>query len=143
METTITRPACPECGHAMHRDGVRWRGRGGNRHQSQRWLCAKCGRIISRPKPDDQSTRTEGTERNLDDNTVDQLAQDFIGASIEKPEPGEIIDRAQLAEQLRAAGDDITDADVEAVAGSIEFQSLSAIARIGKIFAEFNRLRGQ
>jgi len=74
---------------------------------------------------------------------VDQLAQDFIGASIEKPEPGEIIDRAQLAEQLRAAGDDITDADVEAVAGSIEFQSLSAIARIGKIFAEFNRLRGQ
>jgi len=44
-------------------------------------------------------------------------AQDFIGASIEKPEPGEIIDRAQLAGQLRAAGDDITNADVEAVTG--------------------------
>ena len=59
-------------------------------------------------------------ECNLDNQTVLELAQDWIGASIEKPEPGEVIDRVQLAEQLRAAGDDITDADVEAVATEIE-----------------------
>jgi len=62
--------------------------------------------------------------RNLDNQTVKELAQDFIGASIEKPEPGEAISREQLAEQLRAAGDDITDADVEAVALEIERLSI-------------------
>lgn len=51
---------------------------------------------------------------------VRDLARDFIGQSIDEPVAGETIDRAQLAQQLRSAGDAITDADVEAVATEIE-----------------------
>lgn len=53
-------------------------------------------------------------------NRIQEMAEDFIGASLEKPRPGETIDREQLGEQLRAAGDTISDAEVEAVAQEIE-----------------------
>ena len=52
--------------------------------------------------------------------TVSELAADFVGQSIEKPEPGEAIDREQLRTQLTAAGDTFSNADVEAVALEIE-----------------------
>jgi hypothetical protein len=52
-------------------------------------------------------------------NWVTEIARDWIGAS-QDLERGEQINRQQLADQLRAAGDDITDEEVEMVAVEIE-----------------------
>jgi hypothetical protein len=52
-------------------------------------------------------------------NWVTEIARDWIGAS-QDLERGEHINRQQLADQLRAAGDDITDEEVESVAAEIE-----------------------
>lgn len=55
-----------------------------------------------------------------------ELAEEFIGMSSEKPAPGEIIDRVQLAEQLKNCVPDWAwmPQDVENVALEIERLSL-------------------